>query len=75
MTRDPLFFELTSPIPLALSTRDAATALSVSPDTLKGLMARGEVPHVRIGRRVLYPVAELRAWLSAKAAADQGGDA
>ncbi|QDT75575.1 helix-turn-helix transcriptional regulator [Lacipirellula limnantheis] len=67
--------------PLALRPRDAARALGVSPRTLWSLTApRGPVPCLRVGagkrQTVLYPVAELQAWLSNQAAAAvKGGDA
>ncbi len=48
---------------LALRPRDAAIALSMSPRKLWELTQRGEIPHVREGRMVLYPVAALEAWL------------
>ncbi|MEN1679515.1 MAG: helix-turn-helix domain-containing protein [Planctomycetota bacterium] len=53
--------------PLALSARDAAAALSISERTLKELTYAGEMPHVRLGRRVLYPVHLLREWLTGQA--------
>lgn len=57
---------------LALRPRDAAKALGISPRTLWGLTApRGPIPCLRIGhgkrQTVLYPVAELQAWLSRQA--------
>jgi len=63
---------------LALRPRDAATALGISPRTLWGLTApRGPIPCLRIGhgkrQSVLYPVAELQAWLSRQAEAEKGG--
>lgn len=49
---------------LALRPREAAIALAVSARTLWAWTAAGEVPHVRRGKAVLYPVAELTRWLS-----------
>jgi hypothetical protein len=44
-----------------LGTRGAARLLGISARTLEGLRARGAgPPHIRIGKRVLYPVASLR---------------
>jgi excisionase family DNA binding protein len=54
------------PPALAVTARDAALLLSVSPRHLWSLTNRGEVPHVRAGRKVLYPVAALEAWLAAR---------
>ncbi len=68
-----------TPTPLALRPRDAALALGISARTLWGLTApRGPIPCLRIGhgkrQSVLYPVAELQAWLSRQAEAVNGGD-
>jgi hypothetical protein len=64
---------------LALRPREAAKALGISPRTLWGLTSpRGPIPCVRIGhggrQNVLYPVADLQAWLSRQAEAAKGGD-
>lgn len=49
---------------LALRPRDAARALGISERCLWSLTQRGEVPHVKIGGRlVLYPRAALVDWL------------
>lgn len=50
--------------PLALRPKDAAKVLGISPRLLWSLTNRCEIPHVRLGRTVLYPVDELRRWLS-----------
>ena len=56
-----------APIPtLALRAREAAIALGISARTLWALTATGEVPHVRLGRTVLYPTRELTDWLTAR---------
>lgn len=65
--------------PLALRPSEAAKALGLSARTLWGLTApRGPIPCVRVGhgkrRTVLYPVADLRAWLSRQAEAAKGSD-
>lgn len=64
---------------LALRPRKTAKALDISARTLWGLTApRGPIPCVRIGhgkrQTVLYPVADLQAWLSQQAEAEKGGD-
>ena len=57
---------------LALRPREAAKALGISPRLLWQLTKDGEIPCVRVGsgkrRSVLYPTAELQAWLSRRAA-------
>ena len=55
-----------NPEPLALRPREAAKALGISERTLWAMTARGEVPHFRIGRSVLYSVDSLREWLRAQ---------
>jgi excisionase family DNA binding protein len=64
--------------PLALRPREAAKALGISPRLLWQLTKDGRIPCVQIGgtkrRTVLYPLAELQAWLSRKAATTTGGD-
>lgn len=63
---------------LALRPRDAARALGISERCLWSLTQRGEVPHVKIGGRlVLYPRAALADWLdrAAKQTAQQSADA
>jgi excisionase family DNA binding protein len=52
---------------LALRPREAAKALSISERTLWSLTKEGRIPHIRIGRAIVYPVDSLRAWLAAKA--------
>ena len=64
---------------LALRPREAAKALGISARTLWGLTApRGPIPCLRIGhgkrRTVLYPVAELQAWLTQQTEAEKGDD-
>lgn len=65
---------------LALRPREASKALGISPRTLWGLTApRGPILCVRIGsgkrQSVLYPTADLQAWLTRQAEAPKGGDA
>ena len=58
-----------APIPrLALRRAEAAAALSISDRTLDQWTRAGDVPHVRIGGVLLYPVADLAAWLARRAA-------
>jgi excisionase family DNA binding protein len=59
--------------PLALRPREAAKALGISPRLLWLLTKDGHIPCVRVGsgkrRTVLYPLADLQAWLTRQAAA------
>lgn len=81
--RQPMSNE-TKQEPLAYRPREAAKVLGISERTLWQLTHDGKVPCVRLGtgkrRAVLYPVAELQAWLSREAGADRrtesnGGEA
>jgi len=63
--------------PLALRPREAAKALSISPRLLWQLTKDGHIPCVRVGsgkrRTVLYPLADLQAWLTRQATPAKGG--
>lgn len=48
---------------LLLKPDEAAAALGISPRSLWGLMNSGEIPSVKIGRSVRYPVADLVRWI------------
>ncbi|MHC5109686.1 MAG: helix-turn-helix domain-containing protein [Planctomycetota bacterium] len=52
---------------LALRPKDAACALGIGERLLWQKANRGEIPHVRIGRAVLYPVHLLEDWLATQA--------
>ena len=53
-----------APPRLALKAKEAAEALGIGVQLLWEQTNVGAIPHVRIGRRVLYPVDRLRAWLA-----------
>ena len=52
---------------LSLRTREAAKALGISERLLWEWTDKGVVPHVRLGKAVLYPVDSLREWLQQQA--------
>lgn len=64
--------------PLALRPREAAKALGISPRLLWQLTKDGRIPCVRVGsgtrKTVLYPVADLQAWLSRESNTAKGGE-
>ena len=68
----------TESVPLALRPREAAKALGISARHLWQLTKDGHVPCVRVGggtrKTILYPVAELQAWLARQAARAKGGE-
>ncbi len=53
---------------LAMRPRQAAKALGIGQRKLWELTKAGAIPCVRVGRCVLYPTDELRAWLAERAA-------
>lgn len=66
------------PSPLALRPREAAKALGISARYLWQLTKDGHIPCVRVGsgkrRTVLYPLADLQAWLTRQATSTKGGE-
>lgn len=56
---------------LLMDAHDTAKALSISERKLWELTDRGEIPCVRIGRRVLYSPQTLQRWIDGQA--DGGG--
>ena len=52
---------------LAVRPKDAAKLLGIGERLLWSLTNRGEIPCVRLGRCVIYPVDQLRTWLGSRA--------
>ena len=52
---------------LSMRAREAAKALGISERLLWEWTDRGVVPHVRLGKAILYPTDSLRAWLRQQA--------
>lgn len=52
--------------PLLVDAKQAATLLAIGERTLWSLTRAGDVPHVRIGRRILYPMDDLKTWVRAQ---------
>lgn len=50
--------------PILVGIDDAARLLGVSSRTVWTMTNAGELPHLRIGRRVLYPLADLHRWVA-----------
>ncbi len=50
--------------PLLLDERQAAKALAISARFLAEQRKAGKVPFVKIGRRITYSVAALKAWIA-----------
>jgi len=51
---------------LAISKKEAARLLSISERTLFQLVADGEIPVIRLKRKVLFRPTDLKAWLHSK---------
>lgn len=54
---------------LAMRARETAKALGISERLLWEWTDRGLVPHIRLGKAILYPVDSLREWLKEQAQA------
>jgi predicted DNA-binding transcriptional regulator AlpA len=54
--------------------REAAKALGISQRLLWEQTNRGMVPHIRLGKAILYPVDSLRDWLQRQAQIGAGND-
>ncbi len=52
---------------LALRPKDAAAALGIGERLLWSWTNQKRIPHVRIGKAILYPLAELERWLAEQA--------
>ncbi len=52
---------------LLLTPADAAQALAISPRKLWSMPHAGEIPHIKMGRSVRYPLTKLQAWIAAEA--------
>ena len=65
-TANPLRNEPQTPC-LAMRPREAAAALGISERLLWEWTDRKLVPHIRMGKVILYPVDVLREWLIQKA--------
>ena len=48
---------------LLLTPQQAAETLAISPRKLWGMTASGEIPHIRLGRCVRYPIDDLQRWI------------
>ena len=48
---------------LLLTASQAADSLAISPRKLWGMTTSGEIPHIRLGRCVRYPTADLQRWI------------
>ena len=61
-------------VSLSLRPREAAAALGLSLSTLERLTRAGTIPHVKVGRCVIYPLNSLHGFLASRTTG-KGGDA
>ena len=54
---------------------EAGAVLGCSPHTLRAWRRRGMVPHFKVGRRILFALPDLRAFLSARRVDARSGEA
>ena len=65
-------------MPLCVTPTEATRLLSVGRTKMYSLLKNGEIPSVRVGRKILIPTAELEAWLHRASTSPHhkgGGDA
>ncbi len=55
-------------VSLGLRPREAAKALGIGERLLWSKTNAGEIPHLRVGRAIVYPVGLLQDWLAEQAA-------
>lgn len=69
MANTPTLERISSTPRLALRPKEAAKALGIGERKLWELTAdrTSGIPHVHVGRAVVYPVADLQRWLSEQA--------
>ena len=57
--------------PLLLKPQQAAETLQISERKLWSMTSSGEVPHIRLGRSVRYPIADLEHWIDGQKSGGQ----
>jgi excisionase family DNA binding protein len=60
------------PNTLAMRPREAAKAIGISERTLWSWTHNNEIPHIRMGKAILYPVDALRRWLESRVVEQRG---
>ena len=48
---------------LCLSAAEVSEMTGRSVSTIRTLTRRGEIPHIKVGRRILYPLTRIEDWL------------
>ena len=55
-------------VSLGMRPREAAKALGIGERLLWSKTNAGEIPHLRIGRAIIYPVGMLKSWMAEQVA-------
>lgn len=72
---DPLPGSSTAEPPPSMSATELAALIGVSPSTVYAMAARREVPHHRVGSRVVFSRTDIEAWWAAYAVPVRPSDA
>lgn len=49
---------------LCFTAAEVSEKTGISLSLVRKLTRDGEIPHIRVGRRILYPAAALKAWMT-----------
>ena len=73
----PVGLENTVTTPLLVNVQEAARLMGgIDPDTVYAMVNSAQLPHIRLGRRILISVEGLQAWIAANDGRDIfGGNA
>lgn len=63
MPAEPEQAEL-SPRPVLISVQETARIMGIGKDTVYALCNSGQLPHIRLGKRILVSVDGLKAWIA-----------
>lgn len=55
--------ETPKPAAILLRTTEVSRLLQLSPAKVSAMARAGEIPHVRFGRSLRYPIEEIQAWV------------
>lgn len=58
---------------LCLSAAEVSEMTGLSVSTIRTLTRRGEIPHIKVGRRILYPLTRIEDWLAQNIIAPEKG--
>ncbi len=65
---------MTKPV-VCYSASEVAAVTGLSLSMVRKLTKNGVIPHLKVGRRILYPVAALETWMALNTTPAKDGDA